>query len=149
MKDRRTFPGYTVDTRGDEVNAYYVLHGHFDPDEITALVGIQPTDTWHIGEVTSSRSGRRTDVARWKLQPRVASPVELEDRISAVLIALEPAFDRFCELGQRYEATIQCVVYAHGAQAGQHFEREHIRQAGLLNAAIDLDLYALGEADES
>jgi hypothetical protein len=137
--------GYTRDSRGDEVNAYFVLIGDFDPNQITRRVGIVPTKTQHVGQV-NPRSGRRAECARWELQPSVASPADLEDHVTAVLAALSPAFEEFRELGRKYEAMIQCVVYAYGSQAGQHFSRDHIREAALLGAAIDLDLYALHDA---
>jgi hypothetical protein len=130
-----THERYTRDARGDQVNAYYVLCGAFDPDEITRD---RPPD----GQADGYRSmGTATD-------RRVADRARGSCRCSPVLAALHPAFERFCELGQRYEATIQCVVYAYGAELGQHFEREHVRQSALLNASIDLGLYALGDADE-
>lgn len=137
--------GYTWDARGDEVYAYFVLFGDFDPEEITRRVGIVPTNTEHVGQV-NRRSGRRAEYARWELRPNLASPADLEDHVTAVLAALSPAFEEFCQLGRKHEAVIQCVVYAYSSQAGQHFSRDHIRQAALLGAAIDLDLYALHEA---
>lgn len=126
-----------------ETDAVFTLTGSdLDPDRVTALTGVQPSRTWRTGELITERAIVRYKNNGWTLRSNVSG--DLNEEISDVLDLLQPAWSQFVALSSRSYAEIACVVYSYGgARPPIHFDRDIVRRAAELNAAIDVDLYVL------
>lgn len=130
-----------------EIYAYFSLIGiDFDPDEITAKVGIKPTKTWRVGDLVTPRAIIRKKHNGWRVDSQVEDSIHLEDYIKSVLEQLQPGWLPLVELCKRYDSEIACVIYYRsGSVPSIHFDKHLVDMAHQLNAEIDVDFYVLPE----
>ncbi|MFE1746281.1 DUF4279 domain-containing protein [Coleofasciculus sp. H7-2] len=127
-----------------EISAAFTLTGFdFNPEEITAKVGIIPTKIWKVGDLIHPKAGIRRKRNGWSLESKLEKSAELEDHIKSVLEQIQPGWLPMVEISSRYEAEIDCVVYVRGQVPAIHFDKDIVEQAAKLNAEIDVDLYVL------
>lgn len=88
--------------------AVYALHGDFDPHEISRRVGFTPDRSWRKGQ--RRPLNRHFDQSAWLLDARAPSSRGLADPISNVLDRLTPSWSTFQQLGEEYDASVQCFV---------------------------------------
>ena len=127
-----------------EIYAYFRLRGlDFEPEEITAKVGIMPTKTWKVGDLINPKIIHRKRIDNgWCLRPEFEESFYLEDYVRYLLEKLEPGWLPLTEICQKYYAEINCVIYAVGDERPAiHFNKEIIEKTAKLNAEIDIDLY--------
>lgn len=132
-----------------EVSAAYLLTDfECDPDQISEMLGIQPTKAWKIGEPIGKTILRRKQNG-WMLNIQILNSEDLEEHITELLNKLSPIWDRVVKLSQLYYAEINCVVYSYEAQGpGLHLDKKTLEKIVELNAEIDLDYYSLYESTE-
>jgi hypothetical protein len=128
-----------------EVYAYFLLIGaDFQPDEITAQVGITPTKTWMKGDLRSPGAVVRHQENGWMVLSKLDRSADLEEHIKSVLEQLQPSWDILQKLCLLHSAEFACVVCTYGGdRPAIHFDREVIKQVNELNSTIDVDLYIL------
>ncbi|WP_449418172.1 DUF4279 domain-containing protein [Phormidium nigroviride] len=130
-----------------EIYAYFQLIGmEFDPDEVTAKVGIKPTKIHRIGDLITSRGTRRYEENAWCVYSQLEEKsIHLEDYVKSVLEQLQPGWLPLVELCKHYYVEIACVIYYSGSVPSIHFDKYIVEMAHQLNAEIDVDLYVLRE----
>ena len=76
---------------------YFKIDGNFDPDEVTALLGLTPEKIWKIGELR--RGGRsRFDFAHWEIGRCTEYDVEVTHQMEKTISMLQdkiPLLNRF------------------------------------------------------
>jgi hypothetical protein len=124
-----------------EVYAYFLLIGvDFQPDEITAQVGITPTKTWTKGDLRLPGAVVRHQENGWMVLSKLDRSADLEEHIKSVLEQLQPSWDILQKLCLLHSAEFACVVYSYGGdRPAIHFDREVIKQVNELNSTIDVD----------
>ncbi|HLO89414.1 MAG TPA: DUF4279 domain-containing protein, partial [Nostocaceae cyanobacterium] len=132
-----------------EIYAYFLLcYFECDPEEITKIVGVSPTDVWRIGDKITNRSTLKRKKNGWRLKSNLEQTADLDAHIRNVLERLKPGWEKLRELGLQYYAEISCVIYNYEAQVPvMHFDKEIIKAAAELNAEIDIDYYSLYEPE--
>jgi hypothetical protein len=127
-----------------EISTYFSLAGTFNPDEITAAIGITPTRTHRAGELISPRAIMRYQNDIWQLDSGLDKSTDLEDQVKDVLERLKAGGTDLINLCTHYEATIECVVFSYGGdRPAIAFSRDILKQVTALNAEIGIDLYVL------
>ncbi len=127
----------------DEFYAYFTITGDdLDPDEITKLVGVSPTDSWKKGDV-NPRNGRERKFGRWSLYSRLARSEEFEAHITDVLAQLDQNSDGFKKVSQAYKGHMQLVGYFHSSYPGLYFTPETVQGLAKYNLGVDHDFYYL------
>ncbi|MFD1325457.1 DUF4279 domain-containing protein [Micromonospora sonneratiae] len=125
----------------------------FDPDEVTRLVGLQPTKAWRSGDPISGTSRLRR-FSSWKYElPEVHNYIT-EEVVVPLLDAIEPyadGIDTACRtLGMR--AGIMVVITMHGdrntddgephvSTAAITYTSQTLRRLARLGLAIEHDQY--------
>jgi Domain of unknown function (DUF4279) len=133
----------TVDMHS-EISTYFRLTGAFNPDEITAVVGIAPTKTHRAGDLISPRATMRYQNNVWRLDSSLDQSCDLEDHIKDVLERLQPGGAALINLCTQYAASIECVISSYGGdRPAIAFSRDLLKQVTALNAEIGVDLYVL------
>jgi hypothetical protein len=116
--------------------------------EITARVGLQPTQTRSIGEPIVNRAPARTyEEHRWMLEPQAGVPGSVEEKIAALLDAVDVAAGRIAALRPACDirATVVFSAWAGDPQFGAfNFTGESVRRLAALGAELTVDLYAFG-----
>lgn len=129
-----------------EVYATFTVTGsNFDPADITAKVGVQPTKTWFQGDLISPTAKIRYQHNGWSLKSSLQGSDELGDHVKALLEQLQMGWQPLTEICADCEAEISCVIYTAGDRPAIHFDRVILDQLDQLNAAIDVDLYVVPE----
>ncbi len=109
-----------------------------DPAEITAIVGIEPSDIRRRVERPQVKENEGS------VHSGLGPEADLPTQVASLLGRLEPAWQSLFELGPRYDAGIVCVVRSHGGdRPAIWFDSDIVKRAAELNACIDVDLYAL------
>lgn len=139
---------YTKDCRSHDVTAYYVLGGDdLEFPRLAGLEAIEGSEVWVKGTPTGLRS-RVHKGTGWSLRSGLTGQANLEDHLDALFARLAPLHQILLPLTRMsgVVSQVNCVLYAHTYQAGQHFSAVHISEAAKLNASIDFDIYAASES---
>ena len=122
--------------------AYFAVYGDFDPDGITARVGIRPTECWRRGDVCP-RTKRERNSCFWSLHSRLDRGQELEAHIADVLDQLDANQAAFGALSREFRGCMQLVAYFNREYPGLHFEPEITEGLARYSLAVDFDFYWL------
>ena len=121
--------------------AYLSIMGNGTHQEITEILGIEPSLAWNAGE-KSEHNGRTQKLMHWKKNSGLDDKESLENHIEAIFFLLSRKHKEIQELFFKgYDPYIQCAGYYPESGHGTHLSREIIRTAGQYNLAIDLDFY--------
>jgi hypothetical protein len=122
--------------------AYFSLHGEFDPDAITARVGIKPTEVWRKGDL-HPRNRLERKLSHWALRSRLSDNDSIESHISDVLLQLSMNEIEFIKLSTEIGGCMQLVGYFHDGYPGLNFSSELVLGLAKFNLSIDFDFYNL------
>ena len=117
-------------------------------DEITARIGLQPTQPRAIGEpITSLAPARTYKEHRWMFEPQAGVPGSVEEKVAALLDAVEGASGRIAAL--RPACDLRATVVFSGRGGDPQFGAfnlvgESVRRLAALGAELSVDLYAFG-----
>ena len=117
-------------------------------DEITARVGLSPTDSIPMGQPRLGALG----VAplrwhSWKLEPDQDVPGEVEEKLEHLLTMVAPAAERIVALGPACYVQVSVVYKAwigNGCIGGFGFDPAVVRRIAALGATVDCDVYVGG-----
>jgi Domain of unknown function (DUF4279) len=125
--------------------------------EITAFLGLEPTEAGTKGEVLSSSPSKRPDIqikperpdiqikyrrSIWKLySPKPKSEIFIDSHVEAVLELIESKLELIKELTTKYSVGINCVGFYTNANPGFHLSSALIQRVAQLGLWIDFDLY--------
>ena len=122
--------------------AYLSLHGEFEPDEITALVQVQPSESWRKGDLHPTRRFERKR-SHWALKCRLSESESIESHIFDVLAQLEKSTLEFAKISKVHSGCMQLVGYFHDGYPGLHFEPEIAYGLAKFHLSVDFDFYNL------
>jgi hypothetical protein len=123
--------------------AYFFIEGTFDPAEITARAGVEPTRSWRQGDsVPRTSIIRKAD--RWSLYSRLSHDHELEAHIRDVLDQLEAHRAVLLPLSREMEGCLELVGYFWAGYPGLGFDRDIIEKMAEYSLSVDFDFYGLG-----
>lgn len=122
--------------------AYFALKGDFDPADITARVGVQPTECWRRGDICD-RTRRERQASGWSLYSRLGRGKELEAHIRDVLAQLDAQAEAFAGVSRECGGWLQLVAYLHRDYPGLHFDRDVTEGLARYSLAVDFDFYWL------
>lgn len=122
--------------------AYFALEGGFDPADLTARVGVHPTECWRRGDICN-RTRRERQASRWSLYSRLDRGNELEAHILDVLAQLDARAGAFAEVSREFGGWMQLVAYMYREYPGLHFGRDITEGLARYSLAVDFDFYWL------
>ena len=82
-----------------------------EPDEVSALLGRQPTRFHRKGDETSSTGSAVEPTGAWILDSRLSETAEIEDHVEALLAPISNDSDEWANLTQRFSASIHCSIF--------------------------------------
>lgn len=140
-----------------EIACEFLLTGvGFNPDEITILLGIQPTKTWRLGDLVPRTSLRRKHDG-WLLSIGYEHldeehSIDLMSQVRRLFDRLQPDTAKLIDICTRLqlESSLNCVLYIRGNERpAVHFDPDIIQWLAQLQAEIDIDLYHLPKKPRS
>ena len=134
-------PDYELELR------LYVCDQEMSPEEVTAVLGLEPDKVSRRGARIQEPPKPRFNV--WRLSspadPEDSSPAE---QWNALWQKLEPYKDRFDDLPPSVTRSLVLVLYAHKYIPGLGFPVHTMSQIAALGIPLEIDIHDLIEADE-
>ncbi|MBX9622502.1 MAG: DUF4279 domain-containing protein [Gemmataceae bacterium] len=127
--------------RANEQYAYFALWGEFEPADVTARVGVPPTECWRNGDVCPRQMERK--FSRWALYSRLDHGRALEDHIRDVLAQLDANSEAFRSASAEFGGVMQLVGYFFRDYPGIHFDRDATEGLARYGLEVDFDFYGL------
>ena len=127
-------------TKENEHYAYITVVGDFDPETISARIGLQPGEAWRKGD-RNERSHLERQFSQWSLDSRLERSASLEYHVKDVLEQALPRADQFRLVGGEYEVGVQLVGYFYNDYPGFGIDQVSISELARLNVGIDCDFY--------
>jgi Domain of unknown function (DUF4279) len=127
-----------------------VLSETLHPDQITARLGLAPTEQRIMGEMGTLPDGRPRRMPHrkhnWTLDlAGPYTPGTFEDKLDALLNAVSPYAEAFRTLGSQCSVGIGTAYSGYREQMwGVHLTAARLDRMGALGASFDIDLYASG-----
>lgn len=88
---------------------YFKITGNFDPDDITAKLGLYPSRQWHIGDLR--KNGRSAyDFALWEYGRCNDYDVIVENQMMQTINDLIPKIQELKEIKQKYDVNFTLEV---------------------------------------
>jgi hypothetical protein len=117
----------------------------FDPDEITRRVGIEPTNTFRVGDpITSGGEGRRRRPG-WRLAAEERAGLDLDGMLVAFqdLVQISPPVVRQLCHDLDVAAVVACSVLQRGYETAPAltFTPEFLGWTSELGASLDVDIW--------
>ncbi len=131
----------------NEGRVYFELYGdHFDPDELTEFLGIEPTSTVRAGDMVFKKPAKQNS---WELSTEniVDEFIDIYELSSSLINILKPkqskileAIDQF-DLSSKFEVVLWFSVNENHSTPAIGFEAGTIELLGEIGAFIDIDTY--------
>ncbi len=114
-----------------------------NPDEISKLLGSDPTVSWRKGDVLIGHNitPRTAKTGSWRLSAKRREPEDLEAQILELLAALSQDMAIWRGLSLRYKTDLFCGIYMSSFNDGLPLTSETLLALGLRGIALDLDIY--------
>jgi hypothetical protein len=113
------------------------------PNEVSRLLGSEPTQSRTRGEVLVSKSGRARvwEDGRWSLSTENSTPEDLEEQIWWLLNSLTQDLAVWRELAARYEIDLFCGLFMSTSNDGLSLSAAALKALGDRGIELSLDIY--------
>lgn len=129
---------------------YFKITGGFNPDDITKIIGLNPSKCWRIGDLR--KNGTPYDFALWEYGRCDEYDVYVENQMMKTIQDLIPKIDILRKIKELYEAyfTLEIVptIYAGDINPCLAPNREVIEFCYKTETQIDIDLYVFDSTDK-
>lgn len=124
------------------IRAYLVIWGdRCDPEQITRKTGLNPTETWRVGDVRHARTGRVHADAGWRIDAEGELGVDVGTYIEHLLDRVWPVREDFQALAATCNVQFSVVLHCRDETPAVHLAGDTVRRMAALGAALDIDLY--------
>lgn len=129
----------------DELLVSFILWGnHVDPDEVTALLQVTPSDIYDRAE-----SIPRNPVGNWRLESQCDAHEPLDRHLQSLLQQLLPVADKIQSLVATGATTeFRCALWVRTSQEGTTIQPSTLAGVAQLGASLGLTVYGGGGDDE-
>lgn len=137
------------DAQIDEIKCEFLIMGFEDGNEITSLLGINPTEIISKGDVKREDPAGINppllhDQNYWVL--RTENPgSESEELLDLLLAKLRPKSKEILELSKKTNLEISIFGSVYHSQVGIHLSKSQLKELADLNIELDFDIYSLEE----
>lgn len=117
-----------------------------DPVHVTAVLGLQATNTRAKGEIWTREPERRYPRGSWLIDSTEADDRDLSTHLSQLLDLLEPRIDAIKQLAyDGYKPNFFCGVFFTGLNGYVALDPGLLRRIADLGASIDIHIYDNGD----
>lgn len=129
---------------------YFKITGDFNPDDITRIIGLNPSKCWHTGELR--KDGTPFDFSLWEYGRCNEYDVYVENQMMKTIQDLILKMDILCKIKELYKAyfTLEIVpsIYVGEINPCLAPNREVIEFCYKTETEIDIDMYVFDSIDE-
>jgi hypothetical protein len=124
----------------NEQYAYFTVVGDFDPFDITARVGVQPTKSWRKGDLHPQNRLERK-FSRWSLHSTLEQTRPIEEHIDDVLAQLAAHSSEFKIISSEFGGVLEIVAYFNSDYPGLFISKSQIAAMADFGLEADFDFY--------
>lgn len=130
-----------------QVMVYFSLYGdEFPIDYVTDKLGIQPTNSYRKGDLIPNRSTKvyRKETS-WDLGTEYEESIDVNDQLQKIKQQLQNKSSNINELIKAYSLACKFFIVIkieNGETPALYLSKEFIKFASIIEAEIDIDLYA-------
>jgi hypothetical protein len=134
--------------QAQEVIACFTITDSFDPAEITRRTGVQPTESWRVGDAHPKRPVKRTS-SRWSLFSRLdICGAGVEEHIRDIIAQMDQGPEAFQSVSREFGGHIQIVGYCNTDNHRFNLDPRTVEALARYSLSIGFDLYSvLSDAD--
>ena len=118
-----------------------VFGDSLEPEEVSALLGRQPTRSHRKGD-KGSRSSSTEPTGAWILDSGLSEKVEIEDHVEALLSPVSKDSDEWASLTSRFSASILCSVFLYQYNEGFELSPRLAQSLADRGLVIAFDIYS-------
>jgi len=120
-----------------------VVGDDLDPDEVSQLLGAQPSRSERKGQALQTRSGhvRTAPTGVWRLDAPATEPEDFDRQVATLLRALTPDLGTWQRLAARYRVDLFCGWFMRGGNEGVDVAPETLLALGSRHIKLGLDIY--------
>ena len=113
------------------------------PEEITKLLGAQPTDSHVKGQELSSASGTRVaEFGMWRLSVPDREPEDINAQVECLLAGLTYDLQVWSLLASKFELDLFCGLFMNETNEGASLSPATLLALGQRGIEMSLDIYA-------
>ena len=112
-----------------------------DPEELSELLGAQPTLSRCRGEPIPGQEGRLAETGSWLLSSERQSKSPLEIQVAALFGRLTGDLDVWRQLTRRFYADLFCGLWSEAFNRGTELSPEVLRMVADRGLRLGLDVY--------
>lgn len=135
--------------RLSEVEVALGFSGRFNPDDITAEVGLEPTCVWRTGE--KRRYGGTYTFDNWTISTGRIRSLDVQKIVRDLLDRIYRKKYELSGISKKYDLdlVLSCVIYLTAEESPSlHLDPETIARLSEMKIVIDIDLYCLCDSDD-
>lgn len=120
------------------------------PEDITDMLGCEPSYTQHKGQlITGKKTGRQREAkfGMWRIEAPEECPGDLNLQISSILDMLSSDLNRWVELSDNYDIDLFCGLFMQKEMEGIDISPKNLLALGQRGIELGLDIY--GPDDEN
>jgi hypothetical protein len=115
-----------------------------DPEEISSLLGAQPTESWKKGDELRGKvtgSVRIAKTGMWRIKAMRREPENLVEQIHELLGQLSTDLAVWRTLSERYKLDLFCGIFMRSGNDGLELSAESLSALGERQVFLNLDIY--------
>lgn len=132
--------------RADKCYTYFSIRGEFDPEVVTAMLGLQPDETWKSTDL--QKNGRSYGFSCWDYGKCDEYDIETENQMQKTISDLIPKIDVLNQIRKKYDVEfyLQVVpeIYSYNNHPCLAPSLSVIEFCHETRTNIDIDLYIYG-----
>jgi hypothetical protein len=112
-------------------------------EELTQILGIQPTEAENKGDLYHSQSGKSFILSEssWTLSSGLTSEKGITEQMEAILDKIRPLRNSFIGITEKYSSDINIVIHSSSIQTPYiGWESSLIKELAALNLSMGIDL---------
>jgi hypothetical protein len=114
-----------------------------EPNEVTRLLGCQPSEAWEKGQPMPGRArAPRANTGGWLLRSDLPKLSELEAKIQNILDRITDDREAWLAIHNRFRADIFCGLFMHEMNQGFELSPSILRRLADRGLKIGFDIYA-------
>ena len=123
-----------------------VLGDALEPDEVSALLGHEPTRCHRKGDKCGPHGASIEPTGAWILDSRISEKAEVEDHVESILALLSNDADEWASLTERFSASILCGIFLDQYNEGFELSPRLCKALASRGLVIAFDIYS-GDPD--
>lgn len=118
------------------------------PDEISRLLGVQPTTSYRLGDLIGARreGGPRARTGCWHLTPEVEPGAAFDDLVMRLLGRLPSNLDTWARIRANHTIDLFCGVFLRNWNRGMTISPAVMQELSRRGIELGLDIYAPDDA---